>query len=185
MAEQHVRRWAMVIEIKRCIDCKACMVACKVENEVPVGKFRNWIGRVGPTGTFPVLGLRFEPGNCMHCENPPCLRVCPTGATYQREDGLVLMDEGKCIGCRYCMQACPYDARYLDEERGVVDKCTFCVHRLDAGQPPACVETCVGGSRHAGDLNDPNSEVAKLLATRDHTVIYEEAGTGPAIYYIS
>lgn len=184
MGSDNKRRWAMVIEVKRCIDCRACMVACEVENRVPLGKHRNWVGRIGPTGTFPVLGLRFEPGNCMHCDNPPCMRVCPTGATYQREDGLVLINPDKCIGCRYCMEACPYDARYLDPERGVADKCTFCVHRLDAGQPPACVETCIGGSRHYGDLNDPNSDVSKLLATRDHVVIYEEAGTGPALYYI-
>jgi len=183
MAENQ-RRWGMVIEIKRCIDCKACMIACKVENQVPLGKHRNWIGRIGPTGTFPNLGLKFEPGNCMHCENPPCMRVCPTGATYQRDDGLVLVDYAKCIGCRYCMQACPYDARYVHPE-GFVDKCTFCVHRLDAGQPPACVETCVGGSRHFGDLNDPNSEVSKMLATRAHYLVYEEAGTEPKIFYVT
>jgi tetrathionate reductase subunit B len=184
MGSNNKRRWGMVVEVKRCIDCRACMIACQVENRVPLDKHRNWVGHVGPTGKFPVLGLRFEPGNCMHCENPPCMRVCPTGATYQREDGLVLVDFDKCIGCRYCIEACPYDARYLDPERGVVDKCTFCVHRLDAGQPPACVETCIGGSRHYGDLNDPDSEVSRLIATRVHVVIYEEAGTGPAFYYI-
>ncbi len=183
MAENK-RRWGFVIEVKRCIDCKACMVACKVENAVPHDKHRNWIGRIGPTGTFPTLGMKFEPGNCMHCDNPPCERVCPTGATYRREDGIVLVEYDKCIGCRYCMQACPYDARFVHTE-GYIDKCTFCVHRLDAGQPPACVETCVGGSRHFGDLNDPTSEVSKLLATRDHYVVYEEAGTGPKIFYIS
>ncbi len=183
MAENK-RRWGFVIEPKRCIDCKACMVACEIENAVPLGKHRNWIGQIGPTGTFPVLGMKFEPGNCMHCENPPCERVCPTGATYQRDDGIVLVDYDKCIGCRYCMQACPYDARYLHTD-GYVDKCTFCVHRLDAGQPPACVETCVGGARHFGDLNDPNSEVSQLLATHDYYVMYEEAGTEPKIFYIA
>ncbi len=177
-------RWGFVIEVKRCIDCKACMVACTVENVVPPGSHRNWIGRIGPTGEFPDLGLKFEPGNCMHCENPPCMRVCPTGATYQREDGLVLVDHDKCIGCRYCMQACPYDARYLHPE-GYVDKCTFCMHRLDHGQPPACVETCIGGSRHFGDLSDPASPASKMIAERDHYVAYEEAGTGPKIFYVS
>ena len=183
MAENK-RRWGYVIEPKRCIDCKACMVACEIENAIPLGKHRNWIGQIGPTGTFPVLGMKFEPGNCMHCENPPCERVCPTGATYQRDDGIVLVDYDKCIGCRYCMQACPYDARYLHPD-GYVDKCTFCVHRLDIGQPPACVETCVGGARHFGDLNDPTSEVSKLLATRNYYVVYEEAGTQPKIFYIA
>jgi tetrathionate reductase subunit B len=177
------RRWVFVMETDRCIDCEACMVSCSVENKVPLGEHRNWIA-TKETGTFPYLGTTFMPENCHHCSNPPCERVCPTGATYRREDGLVLVDYDKCIGCKYCMMACPYDARYVNEEKQAVDKCTFCVHRLDTGQPPACVETCVGGARHFGDLNDPNSEVARLLATHDYTQLYEEAGTGPAIYYI-
>ncbi len=184
MSSNNTKRYGMVIETKRCIDCKACMVACEIENRVPLGSHRNWVTPIGPTGTFPILGLRFEPGNCMHCENAPCLRVCPTGATYRRPDGIILIDYDKCIGCRYCIQACPYDARYLDEVRGVVDKCTLCAHRLDAGQTTACVETCIGRARHVGDLNDPNSEVSQLLAANDHNVVYAEAGTGPAIYYI-
>src|SRR5512143_790464 len=179
MAEQKQKRWVMVIEPKNCIDCKACMVSCEIENQVPLGSHRNWIGQYGPTGTFPILGMKFEPGNCMHCENPPCERVCPTGATYRREDGLVLVDYDKCIGCKYCMMACPYDARYVNEEKQAVDKCTFCVHRLDAGLPPACVETCVGQARHFGDLNDPESEVSKLLATHETYRLYEEAGSEP------
>jgi len=178
------KHYVFVIEPSRCLDCEACMVACSVENRVPIGKHRNWVGRRGPTGHFPALGLYFEPGNCMHCDNPPCERVCPTGATYRREDGIVLINQDICIGCRYCIQACPYDARYFDEEKGVVDKCTFCVHRLDAGQPPACVETCIGRARHFGDLNDPDSEVSRLLATHRYEVVYPEAGSGPNIYYI-
>ncbi len=177
------RRWAFVIEPDRCIDCEACMVACSVENQVPVGHHRNWIAH-REKGKFPYLSLHFEPENCHHCSNPPCEMVCPTGATFRREDGLVLINYDDCIGCRYCMMACPYDARYFDEDRGVVDKCTFCVHRLDAGQPPACVETCIGGARHFGDINDPESEVAKLLARHEVYVRYAEAGTGPAIFYI-
>ena len=174
------RRWAFVMEPDRCIDCEACMIACSVENEVPLGQHRNWISKT-ERGTFPNLSLGFMPENCHHCANPPCERVCPTGATYRREDGLVLVDYDKCIGCKYCMMACPYDARYVNEEKHAVDKC---VHRLDEGLPPACVETCVGNARHFGDLNDPNSEVSKLLATHDSYRIYEEAGTEPAIYYI-
>ncbi len=177
-------RWAFVMEPKRCIDCEACMIACTVENGVPLGHHRNWIGHQ-EKGVFPNVSVLFTPENCHHCANPPCERVCPTGATYRREDGLVLIDYDRCIGCRYCMQACPYDARYFDEESGVVDKCTFCVHRLDAGLPPACVETCVGGSRHFGDLNDPESEVSRLLARRRSYTLYPEAGSGPAIYYIT
>ncbi len=177
------KRWGFVMEPDRCIDCEACMVACSVENNVPLGEHRNWIGHK-ETGAFPDLNMTFTPENCHHCGNPPCERVCPTGATYRREDGLVLVDYKKCIGCKYCMMACPYDARYVNKEKQAVDKCTFCVHRLDAGLPPACVETCIGGARHFGDLNDPNSAVSKLLATHDHYQIYEEAGTAPAIYYI-
>lgn len=181
--EKKIPRWVFVMEPKRCIDCEACMVSCSQENSVPIGHHRNWIDK-SSKGTYPNLSLFFAPENCHHCTNPPCERVCPTGATYRREDGLVLIDYDVCIGCRYCMMACPYDARYFDEERGVVDKCTFCVHRLDAGQPPACVETCVGNARHFGDLNDPESEVSKLLATHQYTTMYPDAGTGPNIYYL-
>ncbi len=181
--QPHQKRWVFVMEPDRCIDCEACMVACSVENQVPLGNHRNWINHK-EAGIFPNLSLTLMPENCQHCDNPPCERVCPTGATYRRDDGLVLVDYDKCIGCKYCMMACPYDARYVNEEKKAVDKCTFCVHRLDAGLPPACVETCVGGARHFGDINDPNSDVSKLLATHDYYQLYEEAGTGPAIYYI-
>jgi tetrathionate reductase subunit B len=177
------KRWVFVMEPDRCIDCEACMISCSVENQVPLGNHRNWINHK-ETGTFPNLSLTLMPENCQHCDNPPCERVCPTGATYRRDDGLVLVDYDKCIGCKYCMMACPYDARYVNEEKHAVDKCTFCVHRLDAGLPPACVETCVGGARHFGDINDPTSDVSKMLATHDYYQLYEEAGTGPAIYYI-
>jgi tetrathionate reductase subunit B len=176
-------RWVFVMEAERCIDCEACMISCSVENQAPLGKHRNWIDKI-EKGTFPVLSTTFLPENCHHCSNPPCERVCPTGATYRREDGLVLIDYDKCIGCKYCMMACPYDARFVNEEKHAVDKCTFCVHRLDAGLPPACVETCIGHARHYGDINDPNSEVSKLLARYPYYRLYEEAGSEPAIYYV-
>lgn len=183
MADQ--KRYAFVIELDRCIDCEACMIACEVENQVPLGKHRNWVKVAPLQGNFPSLVQDYLPGNCMHCENPPCVQVCPTGASYQRADGLVLIDQDKCIGCQFCVEACPYGARYLDPTRSVVDKCTACVHRLDAGQPPACVETCVGGARHFGDLNDPNSDVAKLYATGRPRPFHPETGTQPHIFYIS
>jgi len=110
-------RWAFVMEPKRCIDCEACMVACSVENNVPIGHHRNWIAHY-EKGSYPDVSLYFAPENCHHCTNPPCERVCPTGATYRREDGLVLIDYDRCIGCRYCMQACPYDARYFRRRTG-------------------------------------------------------------------
>lgn len=179
------KRYAFVIEVDRCIDCEACMIACEVENQVPLGHHRNWVRPAPLEGTFPTLVQDFVPGNCMHCENPPCVQVCPTGASYQRADGLVLIDQAKCIGCQFCIEACPYGARYFDETRGVVDKCSACVHRLDAGQTPACVETCIGGARHFGDLNDPQSDVAKLVATGRAMPFHPETGTVPQVYYIS
>jgi tetrathionate reductase subunit B len=179
------KRYAFVIEVDRCIDCKACMIACTVENQVPVGRHRNWVNAAPLQGTFPILAQDFVPGNCMHCDYPPCVQVCPTGASYQRADGLVLINADQCIGCKFCISACPYEARYFDEARGVVDKCSACVHRLDAGQPPACVETCIGGARHFGDLNDPNSTVAQLYATGRARPFHPETGTGPKIFYLS
>jgi tetrathionate reductase subunit B len=179
------KRYGFVIEVDRCIDCEACMVACEVENQVPLGHHRNWVRAASLEGTFPNLAQDYVPGNCMHCENPPCVQVCPTGASYQRPDGLVLIDQTKCIGCQFCIEACPYGARYYDESRGVVDKCSACVHRLAVGQPPACVETCVGGARHFGDLNDPESDVAKLVAAGNAKPFHPETGTVPQVYYVS
>ena len=179
------KRYAFVIEVDRCIDCEACMIACQVENQVPLDKHRNWVKAAPLAGAFPCLAQDYVPGNCMHCENPPCVQVCPTGASYRRTDGLVLIDQTKCIGCKFCIEACPYDARYFDATRQVVDKCSTCVHRLDAGQPPACVETCIGLARHFGDVNDPASDVAKLYATGRAKPFHPETGTGPNIFYIS
>src|SRR5215467_2176931 len=116
---------------------------------------------------------------------PSCIvRVCPTGASYQREDGIVVVNESDCVGCRYCMIACPYDARFFREDKGVVEKCDFCVKRLARGQPPACVETCPSKVRIFGDLNDPKSKLAELIAGRQYRLKKPEAGTGPQIYYL-
>jgi Fe-S-cluster-containing dehydrogenase component len=177
-------RFAMVIDPRLCIDCKACMVACTAENGVPLGKHRNWV-QSRLEGRYPELSMRIEPGQCMHCDDPPCVQVCPTGASYiGRMGGVVRIDAERCIGCRYCMQACPYDARYYDEERGVVDKCTFCAHRVAAGRQPACVETCPTKARVFGDLDDPDSEASRLLRTHAAERKKPEAGTGPNLYYI-
>ena len=130
-------RYAMVIDSARCVDCRACMVACTAENDVPVGKHRNWV-TTKLKGEYPQLSMRMEPGQCHHCDDPPCVRVCPTEASFISDyGGIVEVDKRTCIGCRYCMMACPYDARYYDEERGVVDKCTFCFHRVSHGEIPA------------------------------------------------
>ncbi len=184
------KRYGFVIDISRCIDCRACMVACSVENKVPYDHTRIWVHDLGIKGTYPNLSHTFVPYTCMHCENPPCTQVCVSGATYKDPtNGLVLVDQEACIGCGYCVEACPYNARYLDEKRGVVDKCTGCVQRVEMGQKPACVATCLGGARMFGDLNDPTSEVSVALskAATIHRLDYEKDGvdTEPNIYYIN
>ena len=177
-------RYAMVIDPDRCVDCKACMVACTSENAVPVGQHRNWVDST-TGGTFPELRMRIEPEQCHHCDDPPCVQVCPTGASRVSETGgIVIIEKSDCIGCRYCMQACPYDARSYNEELGVVDKCTFCSHRILTGRDPACVETCPTNTRVFGDIDDPDSEAARLLRTRTTMRKKEEAGSGPNLYYL-
>lgn len=183
------KRYAFVIDVSRCIDCRACLVACSVENKVPMNHTRIWVHNLGLKGEFPELQQTFVPYNCMHCENPPCTEVCVSGATYKdAQTGLVLVDQEACIGCGFCVDACPYDARYLDEKRGVVDKCNACAQRLEVGLQPACVATCVGHSRMFGDLNDPESEVSKALkeAGSIQRLDYQqgEHDTQPNIYFI-
>jgi tetrathionate reductase subunit B len=184
------KRYGFVIDVSRCIDCRACLVACSVENSVPMNHTRIWVHDLGVQGEYPALQRTFVPYNCMHCENPPCTEVCVSGATYKDKDtGLVLVDQEACIGCGYCVEACPYNVRYLDEKRGVVDKCNGCIQRVEVGQQPACVATCVGGARMFGDFNDPNSEVSKALKEAKSVVHldYEKNGvdTDPNLYFIN
>jgi tetrathionate reductase subunit B len=182
--------YAFVIDVARCIDCRACLVACSVENHVPMSNTRIWVQDLGIRGEYPALQRAFVPYNCMHCDHPPCTEVCVSGATYKDpNNGLVLVDQEACIGCGFCVDACPYQVRYLDKERGVVDKCNACAQRLERGISPACVSTCVGKSRLFGDLNDPNSEAAQALknARSILRLDYEKDGqdTDPNIYYIN
>ena len=177
------KRYALVIDSRKCINCKACVVACRAENQVPLGYSRDWIGEEH-RGTWPKLMAAFEPEQCHHCTDPSCVRVCPTGASFQRDDGIVLVNEQDCIGCRYCMIACPYDARFFREDLGVVEKCTFCAHRVDRGEVPACVETCPSKVRAFGDITDPKGTVQQLLATREYRVKKPQTGNGPQIYYL-
>jgi tetrathionate reductase subunit B len=182
--------YAFVIDVTRCIDCRACLVACSVENNVPMDHTRIWVHDQGVQGNWPDLSRVFVPYNCMHCDHPPCIEVCVSGATYKdKASGLVLVDQEACIGCGYCVEACPYDARYIDQKRGVVDKCNACVQRLEVGLETACVATCVGKSRLFGDLNDPASAVSIALRNAKSVtrLDYEngETDTDPNIFYLN
>lgn len=177
------RRLGMVIDAARCIHCAACMVSCKAENGVPIGHSRNRLSET-ERGTFPVLTVVMAPAQCMQCDDAPCVRVCPTGASFRGASGVVLIESADCIGCRYCVEACPYDARYFDEASGTVDKCTFCLQRVDSGLEPACVATCPTRTRTFGDLSDPSSAVSIAVGTGRAGARLPEAGTRPKVFYL-
>ncbi|KAA0888338.1 4Fe-4S dicluster domain-containing protein [Oryzomonas rubra] len=177
-------RYAMVIDQRRCVACMACVVACKKENEVPPEQYRTRVVEK-IEGEFPLLRMELRSELCNHCDNPPCVYNCPTGASYKRkEDGLVLLKKYRCVGCKSCLAACPYDARYINEKKGFADKCTFCEHRIKEGKEPACVATCIGKSRIFGDLDNPQSPVSIALRENHAEVLLQEAGTKPRVYYI-
>ncbi|HEC22119.1 MAG TPA: 4Fe-4S dicluster domain-containing protein [Chloroflexi bacterium] len=185
MADNYTPRYAFVIDPRRCIDCRACLVACRAEWETPLGQTRIWVRDSGVLGEFPNLERQFIPFQCQHCENPWCVEACPTGATFQREDGLVLIDEEACIGCGFCVEACPYHVRFINSETGKADKCSGCFTRVDRGELPACVATCIGGARMFGDINDPESEVSKAIrGRRVHRLITDQVDTGPMVFYL-
>ena len=210
------RRWGMVIDLRRCVGCHACTISCVAENKLPPGVVYRPVQEIG---TYPNVTRRFMPRPCMQCEEPPCVPVCPVNATWQRPDGIVAIDYEQCIGCRYCVTACPYSARTFDvgytytaetpqqevyellpnfeygversrqpgtEESpiGNVRKCHFCVHRLEQGQLPMCVTTCIGIANYMGDLNDPESLVAQMAAQPNVVVLKEELGTKPKVFYL-
>ena len=177
-------RYAMAIDAERCIGCQACMVACKTENEVPLGYFRLRM-RAVVVGTFPNLRGEFRMEQCFHCEQSPCVSVCPTGATYKTAEGLVKIDPEKCTGCKACVTACPYEMRYIHPD-GYADKCSFCDHRLAEGRLPACVETCPTGARVFGDLDDMSLAVSKAIAAAGKSdVMKPEATTIPKLFYLN
>ncbi len=178
-------RYGMLIDARKCIGCHGCSVACKAEFDVPLGHTRSWVEYI-EKGDYPNVSRSFLPRLCNHCEEPSCVDVCPTNATYKRDqDGIVVVDPEVCIGCKYCIQACPYDARFLNPVTGAADKCDFCQHRVKNGVAPACVETCIGRARIFGDLNDPNSEIAQVMASNPVSVLRPGQGTEPNVYYIA
>lgn len=175
--------YGFLIDHRKCIGCHACSTACKSENEVPLGVYRTWV-KYTEKGVFPNVRRSFQVTRCNHCANPPCVRICPVTAMYQRTDGIVEFDPRVCIGCKACMQACPYDAIYIDPETHTAAKCHFCSHRVEVGLEPACVVVCPEHAIIAGDLNDPGSEIAQLLAREQVSVRKPEQGTAPKLFYI-
>ena len=191
--------WAMVMDLRKCIGCQACVIACKSENNVPLTVFRTVVqvmetGHmvsdkdgivVTDEGNFTPDTKRFNlPRMCNHCDHPSCVEVCPVKATFKRQDGIVLIDYNVCIGCGTCLQACPYDMRFFNPVQHTADKCTFCVHRIDRGLMPACVTSCVGRARKFGDLNDPKSEVSRLIAGYPTSKLKISTGNDPQVFYI-
>jgi len=183
---------AMVIDSSSCIDCKACMLACKVENGVPEGYWRNWVKEQeadfdSKDYLKAMAPAHFQPGNCMHCDNPTCVQACPTGATFKDTDeGTVKVDQGLCIGCGSCIPACPYGARYRHTLKKKVDKCDFCQARRERDELPACVVTCPTKARAFGDINDPESDVSRMKKRYPLVqVINPETDTKPNIYYVA
>lgn len=175
-------KYGFLIDHDRCIGCHACTVACKAENEVPVGNFRTWVKYV-EKGTFPEVRRHFAVLRCNHCDNAPCVKICPVNALEKRADGIVDIDRDACIGCRACMQACPYDAIYLNEGHGAVEKCHFCAHRVEKGLEPACVIVCPEQAIIAGDLDDPKSRIRGLIRESKTQVRRPEQKTGPNVHY--
>ena len=204
-------RYGMAIDKTKCIGCKTCLMACKVSNNLPKDVWYSRLVSSGDPdvadsaqGTYPDISMDYYTIGCQHCDNPACVGACPTGASYVDEaSGTVQINGDDCIGCKACIQACPYDVRTLidsepeyyldhavgvasapDHKFGVVEKCTFCKNLIDAGEEPACMQLCPGRARWWGDIDDPNSELSKFLAERDYDVLEEDAGTKPRVFYL-
>ncbi len=206
-------RWAFLVDVQKCVGCGFCVKACKLENDIPydLPVTRTWVERYvitkdgkehidSPMGgrdgyTSPVIDgddikpddirkAYFLPKLCNQCENPPCVQVCPVGASFQTNDGVVLIDRTWCIGCGYCIMACPYGARFFHPKYKVADKCTFCYHRISKGMKTACVDACPFGARKIGNLKDPDDPVTKIITTERVSILKDEYGTKPQVYYI-
>lgn len=175
-------RYGFVIDHNRCIGCHACTVACKEEHSVPVGVFRTWVKYI-EKGEFPNASRHFGVMRCNHCEAAPCVEICPTTALFRRDDGIVDFDNSRCIGCKSCMQACPYDALYIDPDTHTAAKCNFCAHRIELKLEPACVVVCPTRAIIAGDLDDSQSPIAQIVATQKVAVRKPYKGTQPKVFY--
>lgn len=176
-------KYAFVIDQRKCIGCHACTVACKAEHDVPIGVYRTWVKYI-ERGEFPNSRRYFLVNRCNHCDNAPCVAICPTKALYKRDDGIVDFDNTRCIGCKSCMQACPYDALYIDPNSHTAAKCNYCAHRTELGLEPACVVVCPEHAIIAGDMHNPKTEIAQLIAREPMRVRKPEQGTGPNVYYL-
>ena len=177
------KKYVMLVDTERCVNCKACETSCRAEWNTPLGYSRNWVTEVVKEDSgMPQISLLS--GRCMHCDDPPCVPACPTGASYKRDDGMVLVDRELCTGCEFCVPVCPYDARFRDPTDGMISKCTFCQPRIDIGLEPACVNVCFTRALVFGDANDPNSEVSKLLAQGGWKgLTTDEVNIGPNVLY--
>ena len=196
--------WGMLIDIPKCIGCGNCVRACKAENNVPDGYFRTWVERYhvddfhieAPTVDSPDGAIDGFPGSkeqggknffvpklCNHCVDSPCTQVCPVGATFDSKDGVVLIDEKYCLGCRYCIQACPYGCRFLHPEKKTAEKCTLCYHRITKGFTTACAENCPTGARQLADLKNPSDPIHEYLKTHSVQVLKPHLATGAKVYY--
>jgi Fe-S-cluster-containing dehydrogenase component/formate-dependent nitrite reductase membrane component NrfD len=181
--DESVTQYAFAIDQRACIGCHACTVACKVEHGVELGVFRTWVKYI-EHGTFPDVHRAFSVLRCNQCTDAPCVEVCPVTALYKREDGIVDFDPQVCIGCKACLNACPYDALYIDPNSDTAAKCNFCAHRVDAGMQPACEVVCPTNAIVSGDLDDPSSPVRKLIDVVPAQVRAPEQGTGPNVFYL-
>ncbi|MEJ2248511.1 MAG: 4Fe-4S dicluster domain-containing protein [Candidatus Lokiarchaeota archaeon] len=181
------KRYGFIIDQERCIGCDACTIACNIEREgsqwfIKV-ETQNSNQKDTPTGKFPKLDMIFLPKLCNHCEDPPCLKSCPVEAISKRNDGIVVIDEEKCIGCKDCVEACPYRVMYFDENRSLAEKCNLCAHRIDIGLKPFCAVCCEGQAIYFGDFNNPKSKVSRILSENKLFRLKVELSTNPIIYY--
>jgi tetrathionate reductase subunit B len=179
-----LKKYVMLVDSERCVNCKACEVSCRAEWNTPLGYTRNWVSEVMAITADGAPKMSLLSGRCMHCDDPPCVTSCPTGASYKRDDGIVLVDRDLCTGCEFCIDPCPYNARFRDPTDGMISKCTFCQPRIDVGEEPACVHVCFTRALMFGDANDPNSDVARRLADGTwQRLVTTEVDVGPNIYY--